>query len=106
MIALLSGAFVAILNQTLLGTALPYIMRDLEIEADLGQWLQSIFMLVNGIMIPVTAFLIERFTTRGLFLSAMGLLRLGPYYVQLHRVLKFSLSAEYFRLRALELSCR
>lgn len=77
MIALLSGAFVAILNQTLLGTALPYIMRDLEIEADLGQWLQSIFMLVNGIMIPVTAFLIERFTTRGLFLSAMGLFAFG-----------------------------
>lgn len=26
------------------------------------------FMLVNGIMIPITAFLIERFTLRSLFL--------------------------------------
>ncbi len=77
MIALLSGAFVAILNQTLLGTALPFIMADLNIEPNLGQWLQSIFMLVNGIMIPITAFLIERFTTRGLFLTAMSLFAFG-----------------------------
>ncbi|MGN8644598.1 DHA2 family efflux MFS transporter permease subunit [Gracilibacillus sp. HCP3S3_G5_1] len=77
MIVLMSGAFVAILNQTLLGTALPHIMADLEIDAATAQWLQSIFMLVNGIMIPVTAFLIERFTTRALFLTAMGSFALG-----------------------------
>src|SRR5699024_6418633 len=41
------------------------------------QWLQSVFMLVNGIMIPVTAFLIQRFTTRRLFLTAMSLFALG-----------------------------
>ncbi|MGP4041164.1 MDR family MFS transporter [Gracilibacillus sp. D59] len=77
MIVLMSGAFVAILNQTLLGTALPHIMEDLQIDAATAQWLQSIFMLVNGIMIPVTAFLIERFTTRALFLTAMGSFAIG-----------------------------
>ncbi|HLR09323.1 MAG TPA: DHA2 family efflux MFS transporter permease subunit [Bacillota bacterium] len=77
MIVLISGAFVAILNQTLLGTALPPIMEDLNLSENTVQWLQSIFMLVNGIMIPITAFLIERFTTRGLFLTAMGSFALG-----------------------------
>ncbi|WP_163537069.1 MDR family MFS transporter [Gracilibacillus sp. YIM 98692] len=77
MAVLISGAFVAILNQTLLGTALPHIMADLKIDASTAQWLQSIFMLVNGIMIPVTAFLIERFTTRALFLTAIGSFALG-----------------------------
>lgn len=77
MLVLISGAFAAILNQTLLATALPHIMRDLHLEASTAQWLQSIFMLVNGIMIPITAFLIERFTTRGLFLTAMGVFGLG-----------------------------
>ncbi|MBM7598843.1 EmrB/QacA subfamily drug resistance transporter [Virgibacillus halotolerans] len=77
MIMLISGAFVAILNQTLLATALPHIMRDLNLDASVAQWLQSIFMLVNGIMIPITAFLIQRFTTRGLFFTAMGLFALG-----------------------------
>src|SRR5699024_3873862 len=68
---------ITILNQTLLGTALPPIMEDLKVSENTVQWLQSIFMLVNGIMIPITAFLIERFTTRKLFLSAMGLFALG-----------------------------
>ena len=76
-IVLLSGAFITILNQTLLGTALPPIMKDLHLDNSTVQWLQSIFMLVNGIMIPVTAFLIERFTSRQLFLSAMGVFTVG-----------------------------
>lgn len=74
---LLSGAFITILNQTLLGTAIPPIMEDLELSESRAQWLQSIFMLVNGIMIPVTAFLIGKFTTRRLFLTAMGLFTFG-----------------------------
>ena len=77
MIVLISGAFVAILNQTLLGTALPHIMSDLNLDANTVQWLQSVFMLVNGIMIPVTAFLIGTFTTRRLFITAMGLFTIG-----------------------------
>ncbi|MFA1820958.1 DHA2 family efflux MFS transporter permease subunit [Virgibacillus oceani] len=77
MLVLISGAFVAILNQTLLATALPHMMSDLNVDANRIQWLQSIFMLVNGVMIPITAFLIERFSTRGLFMTAMGLFSLG-----------------------------
>ncbi|ARD47282.1 MDR family MFS transporter [Sporosarcina sp. P33] len=77
MIVLLSGAFITILNQTLLATALPPIMKDLFIGESTVQWLQSIFMLVNGIMIPVTAFLIGKFTTRRLFLTAMSIFAAG-----------------------------
>ena len=76
-IVLLSGAFIAILNQTLLGTALPPIMQDLNLNENTVQWLQSVFMLVNGLMIPITAFFIDRFTTRGLYLTAMSLFALG-----------------------------
>ncbi|MCD8826338.1 MDR family MFS transporter [Staphylococcus gallinarum] len=76
-IVLLSGAFITILNQTLLGTALPPIMKDLQVSESTVQWLQSIFMLVNGIMIPITAFLIERFTSRQLFLTAMIIFATG-----------------------------
>lgn len=76
---LLSGAFITILNQTLLGTALPPIMEDLQLTESTVQWLQSVFMLVNGIMIPITAFFIDRFTTRQLFLSAMGLFTFGTF---------------------------
>lgn len=74
---LMAGVFVAILNQTLLATALPHIMADLEIDANKAQWLTTVFMLVNGVMIPVTAFLIGKFSTRALFLTAMGLFTIG-----------------------------
>ncbi|MGC5628697.1 MDR family MFS transporter, partial [Georgenia sp. Z1344] len=74
---LISGAFVIILNQTLLNTALPAFMADFGISASQVQWVTTIFMLVNGIMIPVTAYLIRRFTTRALFLTATGLFTVG-----------------------------
>lgn len=74
---LLIGAFVAILNQTLLTTALPHLMSDLNITENEAQWVTTVFMLVNGIMIPITAFLIEKFSTRRLFLTAMGLFVFG-----------------------------
>ncbi|TYR74648.1 multidrug efflux MFS transporter [Rossellomorea vietnamensis] len=76
---LISGAFAAILNQTLLATALPHIMRDLDLSANTAQWLTTVFMLVNGVMIPITAFLIGRYTTRRLFLTAMGLFAAGTF---------------------------
>lgn len=74
---MITGSFLAILNQTLLTTAIPHVMADLNLSESTAQWLTTIFMLVNGIMIPITAFLIETFTTRRLFLSAMTLFFLG-----------------------------
>ncbi|WP_058305905.1 DHA2 family efflux MFS transporter permease subunit [Gracilibacillus massiliensis] len=74
---LLAGAFIAILNQTLMITAIPPIMNEMGITANSAQWLTTIFMLVNGIMIPVTAFLIDRFTTRQLFITAMSVFTIG-----------------------------
>ena len=80
---LVSGAFVVILNQTLMNTALPALMADFGITANSAQWVTTMFMLVNGIMIPVTAFLIQKFTTRGLFFAAMGLFTLGTLLAML-----------------------
>ncbi|TFJ92372.1 MDR family MFS transporter [Lentibacillus salicampi] len=74
---LLAGAFISILNQTTMITAIPPIMNEMHVSANTAQWLTTVFMLVNGVMIPVTAFLIERFTTRQLFISAMSIFALG-----------------------------
>ncbi|MFC3526140.1 MFS transporter [Marinococcus halophilus] len=79
----LTGAFIAILNQTLLAVAIPSIMADLNVSANTAQWVTTVFMLVNGIMIPITAFLIEKFTTRGLFLFAMCSFALGTLFAAL-----------------------
>lgn len=73
------GSFVAILNQTIINVALPEMIRDLNIEYSTGQWLITSYMLVNGVLIPITAYLIERFTTRQLFLVAMLLFGVGTF---------------------------
>jgi EmrB/QacA subfamily drug resistance transporter len=74
---LIIGAFIAFLNNTLLNIALPSIMTDLKIDPSTGQWLITGFMLVNGILIPLSAFLIQKFSVRQLFLAAMLLFTLG-----------------------------
>ncbi|MBB5174159.1 MDR family MFS transporter [Texcoconibacillus texcoconensis] len=74
---LISGSFIAILNQTLMITAIPPIMHEMNITENTAQWLTTVFMLVNGIMVPVSAFLIEKFTTRQLFMTAMGIFAFG-----------------------------
>ncbi|MDQ7862503.1 hypothetical protein RCO48_20305 [Peribacillus frigoritolerans] len=58
-IVLMVGTFITIINQTLLVTALPRIMQDLGITANNAQWLITAFMLISGVMIPISAFFIE-----------------------------------------------
>lgn len=74
---LLLGSFLSVLNQTILNVALPDLMKQFEISATTVQWLSTGFMLVNGILIPVTAFLMKRFSTRQLFIASMILLLIG-----------------------------
>lgn len=74
---LFTGAFVAIFNQTLLNVALPSIMGDFEIDASTAQWLVTAYMLVNGILIPASAYLIQRYSNRSIFIVAMSLFATG-----------------------------
>lgn len=74
---LLVSAFVVILNETILSVALPHIMEDLRIGASTAQWLTTAFMLTMAVVIPVTGFLIQRFSTRAVFLLAMSLFSAG-----------------------------
>lgn len=67
----IAGAFLAILNQTVLAPALPGLMESFGVNAGTAQWVTSIYMLVNGIMVPISAYLIDKFPTRTLFFSSM-----------------------------------
>ena len=74
---LMIGAFITFLNNTLLNIALPSIMKDLQVEPATAQWLATGFMLVSGILIPTTAFLIQKYSVRNLFLAAMAFFTIG-----------------------------
>lgn len=74
---LIVGCFLSTLNQTLLNVALSSLKDTFHVEATTVQWLATGFMLVNGVLVPITAYLMKRFTTRQLFISAMGFLLIG-----------------------------
>lgn len=76
-LVLLAATFLTIINQTLLVTALPKIMGDLGINAIDAQWLITSFMLISGIMIPTSAFLLNTITNRTLYFIAMGSFAIG-----------------------------
>ncbi|MDT2746125.1 DHA2 family efflux MFS transporter permease subunit [Vagococcus fluvialis] len=79
LIILLFGTFLSFLNQTLMNVALPSVMKDFDITAAQGQWLSNGYMLISGVMIPATAFLIDRFKTRHLYLTSMIVFTLGTF---------------------------
>ncbi|WP_438494866.1 DHA2 family efflux MFS transporter permease subunit [Paenibacillus sp. IHBB 3054] len=71
------GAFLATLNQTVMSVAVPGLMIDFNISAATAQWLTTGYMLVNGVLIPITAYLMQRFTTRELFQTSMFIFLAG-----------------------------
>ncbi|WHY56937.1 DHA2 family efflux MFS transporter permease subunit [Peribacillus simplex] len=77
LIVLIAGCFLSTLNQTLLNVALSGLMDVFHVTAATVQWLSTGFMLVNGVLVPITAFLMKRFATRQLFISSMFFLLIG-----------------------------
>lgn len=74
---LIFGTFITVLNQTVVTPALPSIMKEMDIGAATAQWLTTGFTLVNAIMIPISAYLTEHYSTRRLFLVSMGFFTVG-----------------------------
>lgn len=76
-LVMIAGTFLSTLNQTLLNVALSELKETFNVEPTTIQWLATGFMLVNGILVPITAFLMKRFSTRQLFMSSMLFLLIG-----------------------------
>ncbi|MDG3141991.1 multidrug efflux MFS transporter [Streptococcus suis] len=77
LITLLVGTFAGVLNQTSLGTAIPTLMKSFDISLSTAQQATTWFLLTNGIMIPVSAYLATKFSTKWLFTVAYALLTTG-----------------------------
>ncbi len=74
---LIGSAFVVILNETLMGVAIPRFIEVFGITATAAQWLTTAFMLTLAVVIPITGYLLQRFSTRALFVTAMTLFTTG-----------------------------
>lgn len=74
---LLAGTFVAILNETLLSVAITPIMNAFAVAPNTAQWLTTGYLLVVAVLIPVSAYLLQTYSTRQLFFASMLLFGLG-----------------------------
>lgn len=74
---LLAATFVVFLNETIMGVAVPHLVDDLGITVTAAQWLTTAFLLTMAVVIPITGFLLQRFPTRPVFITAMTLFSAG-----------------------------
>lgn len=77
LIVMVFGTFFGILCSTLMNTALPQLMTVFNVTEAQVQWITNGYMLVNALMIPVSAYLIRRFSFRHLFILATAIFLLG-----------------------------
>nr|WP_055178165.1 MDR family MFS transporter [Corynebacterium lowii] len=77
LVLLVFAAMMMFLNETILSVALPAIMADFGITADIAQWLTTGFMLTMAIVIPTTGYLLQRLSTRTIFFTALSFFLTG-----------------------------
>lgn len=71
MVALMIGAFVGMLSETSLNIALPQLMQAFNVPTGTIQWLVTGYMLVIGIILPLSSLLTKWFSTRQLVITGL-----------------------------------
>ncbi|WP_456598927.1 DHA2 family efflux MFS transporter permease subunit [Blastococcus sp. SYSU DS0616] len=74
---LMASTFTVLLNEMMLGVALPTLITDLGITPTTGQWLTTGYLLTLAVLIPATGFVMRRFHLRTIFLVAMSQFTVG-----------------------------
>lgn len=63
-VIMIFATIIGYLAQTVLSTGLSSIMKDSNVNAGTAQWLSTAYILVLGVMIPPTAYLTHKFSTK------------------------------------------
>lgn len=77
MAALLVAGFVGLFSETALNIALGQLSQIFGVNATTIQWLATAYFLTLGILVPVTGILMQKFTTRQMFITAVSLMIIG-----------------------------
>jgi len=71
LIAFLIAGFVGLFSETALNMALGNLMIEFDVVSSTVQWITTGYLLTMGILIPVSALLIQWFSTRQLFVASL-----------------------------------
>ncbi|WP_028559629.1 DHA2 family efflux MFS transporter permease subunit [Paenibacillus pinihumi] len=103
LISLLLGCFIGMFSETALNIALPELMKQLQVGPTTIQWLTTGYMLVLGILGPVSGLLLQWFTTRQLFIASLSFSTLGSLIAGLAPNFEVLLAARFFQAAGLAL---
>lgn len=68
---ILMGVFMAMLDSSVVNVAIPKLEMDLNANTDQIQWVLTGYMLVSGIVIPISGWLTDRFGAKNLFIFSL-----------------------------------
>lgn len=74
---LMGSTFLVLLNEMMLGVALPTLITDLEITPSTGQWLTTGYLLTLAVLIPATGYVMRRFHMRTIFITSLTVFIIG-----------------------------
>ncbi|KJS12080.1 MAG: major facilitator transporter [Peptococcaceae bacterium BRH_c8a] len=74
---LIAGGFMAILDSSIVNVALPKLMAIFGVGPESIQWVMTSYLLVSGVVIPVTGFLGDRFGYKRLYIYSLVAFTIG-----------------------------
>ncbi|GGA40934.1 lincomycin resistance protein LmrB [Psychrobacillus lasiicapitis] len=104
MTALLVAGFVGLFSETALNIALGDLGNIFEVGPTTVQWLATGYFLTLGILIPVTGILMQKFTTRQMFLTSIILTILGTVLAALAPSFGFLLAGRIIQAAGLAIN--
>jgi EmrB/QacA subfamily drug resistance transporter len=76
-LAIILGAFVAILNNSLINVAIPSLTTDLGSTTTKIQWVITGYTLASGVIVPITGFMEQRIGYKKFLILALSVFSLG-----------------------------
>ncbi|MEK4460582.1 MULTISPECIES: DHA2 family efflux MFS transporter permease subunit [Paenibacillus] len=78
--AIVLGAFVAVLNNSLINVAIPQLTADLGSTTSRIQWVITGYTLASGIIVPITGFMEQRVGYKKFLIGALSVFTLGTTF--------------------------
>ena len=77
MVLFILAASLVTIAQSIITTGVVYLMGDFSVSSTQAQWSYSAFLLVVGVMIPLSAYISRRFSARTIFFFSLTIFLLG-----------------------------
>lgn len=101
MAALLVAGFVGLFSETALNIALGELSQIFGVDATTIQWLATGYFLTLGILVPVTGILMQKFTTRQMFMASLFFSIIGTVLAAVAPVFSVLLTARVIQAAGL-----